>query len=685
MMHFGTQFSAPIGVGSFRPEVRYYFAGDRNDGTVLIIWFVEAEERERRVLRMTLPRERFEDLLLCDPPQLVPNQIQYVYPPWLESVDGVAFEWTESRRFKAKKETLLTKVQKRFDVIADALDRTEEILNAPDPLTSLSSLASQRPTKVNPFRYQVHFFAYILHNKNMWALQGSTHRIGRWDRKSALHAKRKFGRRSFNPETAFRSTITDEVKANILASYRKRAALGVCMTTIHQDALMQDFKCKTYTSESGATAYYHPRNEPFPSYSQFRRVVVHEFGIGRVREIRNGRTKEHENAVIDRGTYKAQYANLLESLEVDVQRVRERPSALTHDGVGEVLAMARGVCPTVSGCVGVGFSIGAETEEAYRSMEFSMAVPKSYVEKMYGIEPGRLAAWKMMGVSMNRRADRGAGGQPRATGAGEFCRPIESIVPSGAKQSKAIVESAQARTPTNSEAPAIVQSDLNTVELMKREVLRVASENDTSDISDRLSDEMIADFLREGRVATPNHLWAYLEARGRSSASQMSLHEAVRTFWTPHKFKVDRKGIWYRHRSFDSSELVENGLLERLVRSGINEVSGYAFSAVFRIIWIECGGSLYELTAQHLTRENPDDLFTTITRLHSASDDLKKLRSITREHRQAAAAQVRQSFFEDTNVRWDQGKRKPARVSRKSKERVAENQAVRGYARRKKS
>lgn len=70
-------------------------------------------------------------------------------------------------------------------------------------------------------------------------------------------------------------------------------------------------------------------------------------------------------------------------------------------------------------------------------------------------------------------------------------------------------------------APTYLLSDLNVIQMMKRELFRAAAKNHSKDISPRLSDQAIRDFHSEGRVyvepywGTGKHIpWQFERADG---------------------------------------------------------------------------------------------------------------------------------------------------------------------------
>lgn len=454
------------------------------------------------------------------------------------------------------------------------------------------------------------------------------------------------------------------------------------MVAIHRSALIEDFDCKV-THANGRHAYIHLENKPFPSYGQFRSVVVDELGLLQVQTTLFGAPRMRQKSTVDEGNTTEQYSNILEGLEVDAFYT-ERPTSMFSSEPAEPLSVARGICVGSGAVVGVGFALGAETGEAYRSMLFCMAVQKDYIEWLYGLPVGGLD-WIMQGLPPNFISDRGPAGHRNLAINLQQAFPIKSIVGSYAGQSKPSVESSHPREVELEGAPSYVQSDLNVVEMVKREVCRAASDNHSSNIAPRLSDQAIHDFCREGRVATPHHLWQYLDERGRTSARRLSLHDAVRAFWTPISVTVDRYGIRHRHRHYSSTAFRETGTHRRLIAKNTVELTGYVLSLVVICLWVEVDGRLIQVDAVPRSRVDRGDLIIPDDELEKTERALANLKSRTRTSTGAAAAKVEADFAAATGKAWDAGRRifgKPKRVSGTA---AHESKVIKGAPARKKA
>lgn len=675
-MFVGLQFEAPDGFGSYRKGVRYYFVGDRSDGNVLIAWFTR-HKKQWRVHLLTPSRADFEAALAGQAPKLVRLVVQYGLPPWLEASEGLDFSAMEERRYPDKKRTYREQAEDRLFKIAPALEQALRILNADDPLREVSKSAREleRPSSVHPHRLQVWFFAYLLHGQDLWALKQPTLGCtGTWSRRGEAHKQTKFGRPSLSGASF--GWPSAPMRERIVKGYLARASEGVTMASIHRRALIKDWGCHVVESD-GNHSYVHPENKPFPSYGQFRWVVVQELGLDQVQLKLYGAPRIRQKAPVELGNYTQQYANILEGLEVDAYYT-ERPTSMFSSEPGEPLSVARGICCKTGAVVGVGFSLGVEAGEAYRSMLFCMAVPKAYIAWLYGI-PEEHLNWIMQGLPPNFTSDRGPGGHRNLADRLQQAFPIKSIVGSYSGQSKACVESSHPRDVKLDGAPKYRQSDLNAIEMVKREVYRAANDNHSSNIAPRLTDQEIIDFRKEGRTATPHHYWQYLDARCRTHARSLSLHDAVRAFWTPIKVTVDRNGVLHRHRYYSSDEFKESGLHKRLMASsGPVELQGYVLSLAVRCLWFEHEGHLFQVEAKPRARIDKDDLNVPDAELENVDRERAVLESATRASTAAAVGKAESDFAAATGKAWDAGRLRSGVPKRVSGTAAHESKVIRG-------
>ena len=697
-MYVGVQIEAPVGWGSFNRETRYYFAGDRSDvidevtvSTVLIVWFTKTANRWQswRAHTLMLPRSDFERALTANPTLLRKCARQFNLPPWLEEVDNVNFDEIEERRHatlarrnKKNDQELLSyrqQVESRLKKIAQAMEISTEILTAPNPLRVIYSTI-KNDASCHAHRVQVWFFAFLLHGQNEWALKQPTHKNGCWKRDDDDHKDTKFGRPSL-AGSCFGWTAV-EMRDTIVECYIRYVDLCKTMRSIHRKALRDDFGCITSTDKNGNDTWIHPQNKPFPSYGQFRYVVVDELTLEFVQTQIYGQARMKSKATVNVSNQTAQYASILEELQVDAYFLPERPKSVNSDEPTEPLVVAEAVCVTTGAVVGVGFSLGSETGEAYRSMLFCMAVPSEYRARLYGIPPEKLN-WIMQGISAAFTSDRGPAGHRKFAENLEQRFPVKTIAPSYNGQAKAPVETTHPKFVQLEGQPTYIASKLNVPQMIKREVLRAAAKNHSKDISARLSDQAIHDFHTEGRVATPHHYWQYLNVRLRTCARDMSIEEAVRAFWTPTKLPVDADGVRFRHRHYTSKAFGESSLMKQVGLTKDLEVQAYVFSLVVRIVWVEVNGRLIEIEASQRVRVGDEEKMITLSEYEATADLLKKLQSKSRLSAQAAVNRVEADFESMTGIPWDAGKRKRGRPPKPSGSVAHEAKVAKGQAPRK--
>lgn len=581
---------------------------------------------------------------------------QHSLPEWLVDLpEGVAFGSLDEAG-GSRKRTNRQQVELRMKAIAPLLDREQDILNSGDPLAAVARIGRKQCPQVHASRLQLWFFTYLLHGRNIWALLAPTHRNGTWSREQEHHKTKKFGRPSLDKGDKH-GWSSIHFTDSVIHAYQRRCGLGKTMRKIYRRAIVDDFGCRVTRDERGQERIYHPKNLPFPTYGQFRCVVVNEFGLEQVQVTVYGQARMLRVAIVDAGNYTQQYANVLENIEVDAYRCAARPTAMYSDEAMPVLIVARAICSTTGAVVGIGFSLGGETKEAYRSMLFSMAIPKKDLARLYGI-PEKMLHWPMQGMCRSLLSDRGPGGQESLLEDLQNKFPVKSITASYHGQGKPQVESGNPKSVELEGEPSYVLSDLDVPEMMKQEIMRAARDNRTRQISARLSDEVIRDFLRLGYVATPENYWKYLTDRMRTSAQHMDFTRAVRAFCKPIVFQIDKTGVSLGSRYYTSTAFRESGTHEGAVRANLKNLKGYCLPMATRYVWVEIAGHLHELEAMRRTRIDQDEFLLPLSSLQDTAKAKAELDSRTRNSAEATAVQTAIDFKELTGKSWDSGTRK---------------------------
>lgn len=657
-MHIGMQLQAPNGFHSLSKSIRYYFAGRSDeDGATLLIWFEKEPKKQRRVRFIRLSSQVFEQALLEDPPALRPADQQYELPEWLHEFEGINFDEVEELRYKKKRYTYREQAEKTLSQISLALKNEKTILSSNNPLSELSKYASRGEKRQHPHRIQVWYFSFILHGRNLWALKRASRGTGKWDRADEKHASRKFGRPASTDGSMFGWSLAQLDKEKIEDCYLRYCGLGVSMAEIHRKSLEKDFGCKVQKLESGKYRIYHPENNPFPSYSQFRTIILKSFTKAYVQTTVWGAPRVRSNAKHNEGNFTQPYANLLESVVVDAYHVKDRARAFRSDDPMPALIAARGICETTGAVVGVGFSLGGESGDTYRSMLFCMAVPKPYFARLIGIPPEDLD-WIMEGLPPSFTSDRGPGGSKDLVDALKVRFPIKTIIPSYSGQSNAVAEASHPKSVKLEGAPTFKQSDLDVVSMVKREVYRACRDNHSKDISNRLSDEAVIEFRRRGWLATPHFYWKYLQERLRTSGHSLSIEQAVRAFCKPDQFDVDCNGVRYKSHWFTSTEFKKTGIQDEVANLTNFQLSGYVLTLAMRYVWVEVKGKLIEVEACRRVRIDGADLYIPLSDIERFAEERKALKAKTRESAVAADVDARMKFERATGLSWDAGHRR---------------------------
>lgn len=657
-MHLGLQIKAPDGLGSLNCSQRYYFAGRPDGLKVLLIWFHGLKGERRRAGYIHIPSDQFEREFNRSPGGLVICEDQFTLPASIQDLEGLNFD--EIGQVTNGQTNHRKLVEFRLEAIQILIGNEQKIFSADNPLKLIAHIAKKHGSKVHPWDLQYWFFCYILHGRNQWALKTATHSNGTWARDSEKHVDTKFGRPSAGGvRKGWPSTLMSQT---IINCYLRHSGLGVPMTDIHRRSIVDDFGCRIIRDATSVCQIVHPNNRPFPTYGQFRWVVVNEYGLSNVARAKLGASKMARSAVVDLGNTTGTLANVLDRVEIDAYRCAERPSSREGRVMPE-LVVARAICVTTSARVGIGFSLGGESQDAYRAMLWSMAVPKEQVAEAYGI-PVKHLDWEIVGMCRTLFSDRGPGGQLSLVEDMTEKLPIKSIAGSYKPKAKATVESSNPRSSDPEGAPTFVQSELQVGSMMKQEILRAASENRSASILPRLSPEMLRDFHRLGLVANPESLWKYLQSRMRTNSIMMTPDDAVRAFLRRTEVSIDRVGVLFNSNHYNSEEFKKSGQHELLVSRGGTFLTAYTLSMVGRLIWVEVQGRLIKLEAQRRIRFDDDELFVSISQIEELARLKVELGSRTRESSDAARAEFYLKAKEVTGQIPDAGTRKGGRPGR---------------------
>lgn len=665
-MHIGMQLICMQGLGPLEKGETYHFL--RNDSRrdrVLLIKF--AEKPSPKAILITINRSYFEQG--CATEAIQPSEEQRLLPPWLNELEGVNFELIDSLRQKAKK-SHRDRVYGRLETIWALIQREDEFLSAEDVEFEINRFArSVESSKKNETRVRTWFFTYLLFGSNVWALLGSFHRTGHWSRQD-LHPGKKFGRSPKNPDSLHDHGAGHEMITRIENSYVKYRGRGKSLRHIYVMAITKYFGCLVAINKKGFKYYYHSEGKPYPTYYQYEYWVIQKMGLANVQKSIYGEVRYRTRLAASVGSYSELLSNLMHRIEVDAYSTNERPTGLLEHVVLEPLYVVRARCVTSGALVGVGFSLGAERSSAYRMMLFSMAIPKVEYCALFGI-PIHPDVWPCLGMPGMPIADRGAGAKQLID---DFMErfPIREFAPSWQGQSKATVESSHPRNVQGEGQPIYVQSDLNPVEMARREVERLIKDHHTSDASARRTPEMIA----AGIVPSPHGIWTYLDSRARTDARPMSFDTAVRTFLTPLEFTAHANGIYFGQQLYDSTALRSTGLIDQVATGQRVKVNGYIVDMSVRRAWVEIQGRLITVDARLPIRDDDEQLYMSLQELEDLYRYDRLQQAQFREHKLAVNSDIRMDFEAATGKDWDAGRVIAGRPKSKSREAQQEQRDI---------
>ncbi|MEW9586812.1 hypothetical protein [Paraburkholderia sp. DGU8] len=405
----------------------------------------------------------------------------------------------------------------------------------------------------------------------------------------------------------------------------------------------------------GTKEFYHPKDEPFPTFRQFQYIVNKEVGIENIQKNRLGSARHRRSLAPSKGRFSKEVAYLLEEVEFDGNLLADRPKGYVEGSVLPPLweVVARDLMCGAK--LGIGFSFAAERASAYRMALFSMAVPKEYFCALWGIclEPGM---WETQGLPPHYKTDRGVGSSEKLIAPEGARLPIRDMTPAYSGQSKATVKSSHPRNVRFEGEPHYVASNHTVVNLAKREIHALIRYNHTADMSARMPMEAeLASVL-----PTPHELWKYYERNLRTSGIPMSIADAVRTFLTPVGMTAQTEGVYLGDLKYHSDCLKACGLLDRVARLHPKKIAvqGYMLDLCIRHVWIEVDNRIFRLDAQLPIRGNEESLSISILELSEWNAERATADSAFRVHKLAWLAESLDRFEQESGMSWDSGTRR---------------------------
>jgi hypothetical protein len=202
----------------------------------------------------------------------------------------------------------------------------------------------------------------------------------------------------------------------------------------------------------------------------------------------------------------------------------------------------------------------------------------------------------------------------------------------------------------------------------KREIVRTARENHTTDVAKRLTLGMIEDSVKP----RPIHLWNYLAGRYRTDGRHVAFETLARKYLTKKPIKIKRSGAFLSILRFKSPALSESRLCERVSGNRSYELEGYVLPMSLRQIWIDWEGMLIEA---HLVPEllgGEEDTNWTVATLADMAQRRRDLIAECREEDIAHHLAASQMFEEQTGKPYHGGSYQKARPKKKGRESMDE-------------
>lgn len=664
-MHIGmgSEVIAPEGLNQLKKGEVYYFLRSRAAG-VLLVHFEQAKDHSKpnieppRPRLITLPRTLFEESLAKTKPLLEIGTV-LTMPPWLAHLEGMSLtDIDEGRRDPVLSHT--DRMKKRLDFLQSALEQVEGVLNSKNPNLQLNKFAAACIPKQNPSRFRSWFFTYLTFGRNPLSLHYNTSHIGKWDRQNTQPTA-KLGAPSLYG-TNHGNNVTSEMDATIKLGYEKLACFEKDKKTIYGDVLKRNFGCKIRRDENNYKTYYHPQGLPFPTERQFWYTIQKHYPDSEVQKDLLGPTRVRSDLALYIGAFSESVCNLLERVEADAYVLKDRPRGLIEGTALKPLTVVRIRCVASGVLIGIGFSLGGERASAYRMALFCAAVEKVEFCRLFGIKIN-IDDWPGAGLPPHVVVDRGPGSGLQALSLDPSLIPtIRSLSPAYSGQSKATIESSHPKKRKNLEAPEYRLSKLTAIEMARREIRRTVKDNDSMDVSDRLT----PDLLNTLRKHTPIALWTELERRGRNDSVPITFSAAVRAFLEQHKATLTRYGVEFLGRRYrhEGGPIHEAGI--RVGALSHTNIKVYVLPACVRHIWMDIGSQLITLDLILPLRSQTGEFFMSLLDLQAWDVLDKKHRAARKMHRIATAQSAEDDFEKETGKQWGSGAQRKGKAPRQT-------------------
>lgn len=695
-MQTGTQLHAPEGFETLRKGSIYHLLrSDHIKERVLLLEFQKRSKSTKKPLRKDatddcLPAEissspsdfrpvlhylsRFKFESAIDESLIAPCTVQQELPPWFDGMSTVDLR-TYALPRKTRTKSHSTRIDEALMHLWPLVKNLDQVLAAESPDAVINAHARTCKPAQNETRMRRSFYAYVCFGFSRWALHYSVHRIGRWSR---IGNKQKLGRPSrLYGANHGHGTNDPEVIDNILKGYRRFAGPGQHLSHIYRRTLQYVFGCVTQTDATGRKSFIHPAGKPFPSLGQFAYRVAQAFPLEARQTYKFGHSRVRNRLMHSQGRFAESVGNLMERTEQDAYCCEQVALGYLPNSHLPPLWVVRIRCIASGMLVGVGFSVGGETAAAYRMAQFCAAIDKCIFAQLFGISLSP-ADWPSIGISPHVINDRGPGSTAKADAfESEFQPIIKEGAPSYAGQSKASIETLHPKSVKLEGRPTYRETRLSIPQLAIQELLRAVADNHCIDITDRISNEALAEHLQP----TPVTLWNYLSKKGRNYGICMGFEEAVRTYLDPITVTVRDDAVYFKDARFDSASLQQSGALQKAHNLGRYTLQGFMLSVCVRHLWIDVGGALIQVDATLSIRDDDEQLYLSVNEVEQLQQIRRDEKLALQAHKLAARAEYEEIFKAHTGQDFEQSALKSGRTKRSKANSVKERQESIGYLR----
>jgi len=581
------------------------------------------------------------------------------------------------------------------------VESIHEIFAADDPIPLINRYARTCKPEQNEARLRKNLFTYLLFGRRATVLAGDYCRSGKWSRVDTT-SKTKLGNH-YLTKGRHHGHNASPMAAAILAAYKKHMESCKSMVEIYADAMTIEFGCKSYHVPSGKKGkrrvFYHPDEAPYPTLGQFRYHVELALGclaaeltptsnpttrtlrlLGRleIRKIKGGAVRFRHDKVESEGSFFEDLAYMGESIECDGYWVPDIPLSLKGGDDQPKLCVVRCRDLATGRFLGIGFSLGGETSDAYNAMLFCMCVDKVFFCRLFGLE---ITAddWKYDGMVPGLGHDRGAMGAANFDANRSQPPHLNASAPSHQPRSKSAMESSNPRNVRMEGEPTYFQSDKNVFELIKREILRLIADNEKMNVESRMAGKL----LGEGFLPTPNNVADFMMDNHRCVFEPVPFEDAVRNYLPKREFKILPDGAALHAFKYDSDALRSTHILKQSPSRGEATIGGFILPFGVGSVWLDIGKRLVQAEFQPPTSVHKNYLHPTENDAIYADEARRAAARDFDEHVAATIAARNTRFKKETGKAFGGGTRRRGKPKNKTQKARQETQDLHNVTRKK--